>query len=499
MHLSKAKLLIQFLLFLVAAGATVCRLTAAEFTAKFTDGLGRPLAEVAVEIQLRQEGSDGKVLKTEHLNYVSDRAGLVRGTYDEKVFPTSKLWVQVKKAGYQGYSTGLREEYTLNREFQTKDVRRTARLKGEAQQIAMKELLVGRFRRGAEGDWQSLDEVIFCQEREFRPVLRSLLPDAQVGMKAGRLLAFIGAPEDLRLVLQHATPPKRNSSGERWAYPVASALLEPTTEAEWEFLKRCALGDYDDLWAQSGAISSLGLIASPRSLEILGDAAKKETARRERLIEKITRIRANPPVLTDPDLVAAGKKVAQAVKVGNWEDNGEPRFNDEEDMALIDFHFVSGRDALTYTATFHKVGDIWKLRGVRETMQALMGYPPERKSFIGVWHGFDQDHLMFGRLELKEDGTGWFALSQLPKSAPDAYQVKQWSLEGSKLGITLKPVGPDAETITLTNALNGISSLGLEVHGQNGWNSKMSLFNEKSFQGRAGKAKKSLDALRTTK
>jgi hypothetical protein len=41
-------------------------------------------------------------------------------------------------------------------------------------------------------------------------------------------------------------------------------------------------------------------------------------------------------------------------------------------MALINCEFIAGSDLLVHTATFQNMNGIWKLRGVRETMQALL-------------------------------------------------------------------------------------------------------------------------------
>ena len=39
-----------------------------------------------------------------------------------------------------------------------------------------------------------------------------------------------------------------------------------------------------------------------------------------------------------------------------------------------------GYDLLIHTATFHRVEGVWKLRGVRETLQAYLATPPRRTS-----------------------------------------------------------------------------------------------------------------------
>ena len=66
-------------------GVLLCRLSAAEFSAKITDGLGRPLPEATVEVELSEKGPDGKIRKVQRLKFLSDRAGLVNGSYENRV------------------------------------------------------------------------------------------------------------------------------------------------------------------------------------------------------------------------------------------------------------------------------------------------------------------------------------------------------------------------------------------------------------------------------
>lgn len=484
----------MLLLTILPADIATCRVSAAEFTAKVIDGLGRPLADATFEVEIPHAGSDGKVEKMERLKLSSDQDGMVKGKYDEKSISPDKLWVLVSKEGYSRYSTGLRAEYVLERKFYPKDIRRIAKLRGDVQIKELKEVLAGEFGRESKGESETLEESVFFHERQFRIPLQSLVQDEKVGVHAVELLAFIGVPEDLRLVIQHARPPLRELFKDRWTYGVVCALLEPAIEEEWAFLKKCALNEYDDRWVDAGAIDALKLIATPRSRETLQEVRKKNTYREKMIAKAVEYIESKPRPLADANLVEAGKKVAQAIKIGDWEENREPRYNEESDMALIDCQFIAGRDLLTYTATFHKVGDVWKLRGVRETMQALLAFPPERTVFIGVWHGYDEDRLMFGRLELKENGTGRLAISYLPGSPPRTYRIEHWSQRRFKLEITVEPAEPEAEPINLQNVVYGIGSLELEVHGKGrGWSRKMTLFNETEFQSRAKAAKESLE------
>ena len=343
---------------------------AADVSAKVTDPFGRPVPDAIVEIFWLKPVSQDDARTINLAKLVSDRDGIIKGTYDEKSVPADEdILVGVSKPGFSGYSKGLEPEYVLKREFGAADLHRIATLDGDAQVNELRELLAGEFQRDGEG----LDQLVFVQERRFRPALRKLVPDAKVGMVAIRLLAGIGIPEDVRLIVDHAPAPKRIIFEDRWAYPVACALLEPATEKEWAFLRRCALDEYDDSYVQGGAIQSIRLIASPRSLEILKEVKKAGEYDDASIERAIQYVESNPPALTDEDLIAAGKKVAQAVGIGNWEANEKPRLNENGDKALIDLIFISRReghgDDYTFTAAFHKVDAKWKLRSVRQVMQ----------------------------------------------------------------------------------------------------------------------------------
>jgi hypothetical protein len=366
---------VGFLLLLVARPMV---LWGTDVTTKLIDRLGRPVTNAVVDIHWLKSVSKDDVRKIDLVKLTSDRDGVVKGTYDETSVPKGEdIWVEVSKAGYSGYSTaGLRPEFVLDREFGTADVRRIASLQGEAQINQLRELLAGDFENSGSG----LDELVFVQESKFRSRLRALVGDPKVGTAAGPLLAFIGVPDDVRLFLGHAPPPKRELFEDRWAYGIVCALLEPTTEREWTFLRNCAINDYDDLWVDAGAIRTLKLIASPRSKQVLAEVGQKNADRAASVEAAIKFIEAGPAPLSDEDIVVAGKKVAQAIKIGRWHGNKPPQYNEEKDKALVACEFIAGRDLLVHTATFHKVDGKWRLRGVRETMQALLAREPETDS-----------------------------------------------------------------------------------------------------------------------
>ncbi|MGA2041148.1 MAG: hypothetical protein ABSH42_17855 [Bryobacteraceae bacterium] len=216
------------------------------------------------------------------------------------------------------------------------------------------------------GDANTVDS-IFYHERRLRPVIRSFLRDDQTREGAERLLALIGDPGDLRLVIRLAPPPKPGPHANGWAYHVATALLKPSNEQEWAFLRQCALDGFDDHRADAGAIQTLKLIASPRSLKILNETLQQNT-RESSAAAAIAYIQANPPPLTDENLNRLADRVANAIRVGKQVEPWRIRYNAGGDKALVDWAYNTGQ---TYTATFHKVGGLWRVLGVRVTLQRL--------------------------------------------------------------------------------------------------------------------------------
>jgi hypothetical protein len=222
---------------------------------------------------------------------------------------------------------------------------------------------------------------IFYYEDRLRPSIRSRLREGATRNGAQELLAFIGDPSDLRLIVQVAATSKQGSIDNRWAYGVSAALLEPRSEQEWAFLRACALNRYDDGWVDAGAIQTLKLIASPRSLQILREVEQKNADRAASAGKAIDYIQSKPPALRGVELDEVAKRVANVIRIGKWDGNRKPYYNEAGDKALVDFVYEAGEDRLTYTATFHRVEGSWRLRGVRETLQELMPPPPPPSSF----------------------------------------------------------------------------------------------------------------------
>jgi hypothetical protein len=353
-------------------------LCAANVSAKVIDKLGRPVANVVLDVHWLKSVSKDDVRSIPLVKLVSDKNGLAKGKYDETAIPQDEhVWVEISKPGYVTYSSSeLDPEFVLKRKFDDADLARIAGLDGRAQVDEVREVLAGSFGDSGYG----LDDCVFVHEQKFRPPLRALVSDPHVGISAGQLLAFIGVPDDIRHFLEHAPAPKPEPFENRWAYRIASALLEPATEKEWEFLRNCAANEYDDLWVDAGAIQTLKLIALPRCRQILEEVEARNETRADLIEGAIKYIESKPLSFSDLDLVIAGNQVAQAIKTGKWRGNKPPRFNENGDKALVECEFIEERCEFIYTATFHKIDGVWRLRGVRETMQGLLAGEPEKEA-----------------------------------------------------------------------------------------------------------------------
>jgi hypothetical protein len=338
-----------------------------DFSVTVVDGLGRPVEGVLVDVHWLRKDPDREVRKADLLKVTSDAHGIAKGTYDEKTIPVGEEpWVEISKDGYEKYtSSKLSTEYVIKRTFAIDDLSRIASLPTDRMTSELREFLAGDL----EG---SLEKSFFDREDQFRPALRALISDLKIQSTVFEILAFIGVPEDLSLIVSHRPGAANKLFSDRWAYFVACALAQPRNEDDWLFLKSCARGEYDDDWAIFGGVQALKLIAAPRSLEILKTIRDSNTKPSARIQNAIKYIESKPDPLEDSDLQALAKRLAEIIKISRWKGNSEPHFNGKKDKAWIDCVFIAGRDELTYTATFHKEKHKWKFRGVRETMQSLL-------------------------------------------------------------------------------------------------------------------------------
>src|SRR5262245_31308008 len=353
----------------------VQNISAAEFAASIVDGLKRPVAGVVLNVVWHSSDKEATIKTITLLKACSDSKGMVRGTYDERaVSPDGYVCVELNKKGYATdvHNIGrFDSEYEFNRAFHTSDLRRIAKLDDKSRTQELKEIMAGDFRD------DFLDRKLFEMEHVFRQALRELVQDPQVGLMAIVSLAQIGVPEDLAWVVRHVPSPRKDWLENRWACEVVSAMLEPSAEAEWAFIEMCARGDYNDPAVEDDAIRTLRLIASPRSCQVLEAMHPKDKDLAASVVEALTYIRSKPAPLSGRDLVALGRKVASEIAVGKLLDCRAPEFNERRDKALINMEFGLGRESITFTATFHAVGSLWKLRGIRLFSLGTLAQPVE--------------------------------------------------------------------------------------------------------------------------
>ncbi|HWB86447.1 MAG TPA: hypothetical protein VG675_20060 [Bryobacteraceae bacterium] len=119
-------------------------------------------------------------------------------------------------------------------------------------------------------------------------------------------------------------------------------------------------------------MQTLKLIASPEAMEILREAQRENTDRRILAVRAMEYIQSGPQPLAGQDLDALASRVARVVGVGKWTKQTPARFNQAGDKALVDLIYKTAEDRFTYTATFHKISGLWRLRGVRETLQEFV-------------------------------------------------------------------------------------------------------------------------------
>ena len=353
-----------------------------QFSVQVIDGLSQPVSGVTVEAYREQKLTNGQEQRIELGKALSDTNGVAQGIYASSTIPTNgSFMVALSKEGYAGYDAGPQANYILKRRFEAGDLARMLKLPVEEQRSGLREVLAGEMDPAG----PPLNELIFEQESDARPALRWLLDDPQVGAEAGELLAYLGYPEDVRLLLRYAPEPNGDPAVNRWAHAVACTLFEPASEREWSFLKRCASDNYGDHWVDAGAIRTLRLIASPRSLQILQDVRKLNPRRSNEVDQAVAYINSQPGPLSAKDATSAAEKLTQSLDAGTWMGNEPPRYDNQRQAALVDCNFLAGGSQfLVFTATLHLENGMWRVSGVRETRQTLLPKAPKQTESTGA-------------------------------------------------------------------------------------------------------------------
>ena len=307
-----------------------------DFSTRVVDGLGNPIAGVSVRLEVLCELPGGKVKSVTLAKFTTDAAGRVAGSYPGgKQCSELPPDVELRKEGFSGYSdTQFKPEYVLLRQVRSKDLERVVSLKGESQRLALRDVILGE--RNDDMAAKELDELLLSKTSQIHDALLSLTTDEHAKKQASELVAMLALPDDMARILP--TPPSSQDGDafdNRWIYSLVTGLIEPTTESQWELLKRAASGDYDDLWVDAGAIQTLRLNASSRSRSILQEVAAKNADRRKMIDRAVAYIDAGAKPVAEADLIEAGKKAAHAIGFSGWQGNKAPRYSESRDVALI--------------------------------------------------------------------------------------------------------------------------------------------------------------------
>jgi len=312
-----------------------------DFSVKTVDRLDRPLAGVVIEFEC-----DGYWLRFE-----SNQDGIAEGMRP----CATPVLTFISKEGFQGYATGLRSKYVLDRIADAQELSRIATLDKGAQLEEAKALFASPSLK------PELSDAFFYTEARWRPMLLKLAADQSY---ARSMLGLIAVPEDLHFLVALPDLPSSDGFWEVGRYYVAASLIYPDDEAEWRFLQVCATGE--ERWAKYGAIQTLKLTASPRSQKILEEARlrNKDSFGFTVIDEALDYVKSKPAPLADENLEPLVRRVAAAIHAGSWEKIGAPGFNEAQNKALVNLDLPACGS--NYTATFHRVDGKWALRAVRD-------------------------------------------------------------------------------------------------------------------------------------
>ena len=125
------------------------------------------------------------------------------------------------------------------------------------------------------------------------------------------------------------------------------------------------------------------------------------------------------------------------------------------------------------------------------------GPPISESDLLGTWVGYSTGYTEFLRLDLRDDGHGYFAiLSYASQAEAQLYKVKKWQL--TNLNIEVLPVSPEEESIFVQNVSYRVNTLWFEFGGMR-WKREAALFREREFASQNEESKNRIQAYEATK
>jgi len=114
--------------------------------------------------------------------------------------------------------------------------------------------------------------------------------------------------------------------------------------------------------------------------------------------------------------------------------------------------------------------------------------PPNDSDLLGVWAGLAEDGLNYFRIELQPGGAGLCAYVYLHEEAK-LLAVHKWSIQSSRIEITLSPIDNDRNQITKIIGIAHATVMKLTVFGK-GWQCPLVIRREDDMDQRANLVKK---------
>lgn len=332
-----------------------------EVSGRVVDGLGRSVEGVTIQFYCDDENDDLIALE----QFMTDSNGYFQGIIGKM------CWFMVSKKGYQSYAFDeIRQEIVIKKEVGDIEgyINKLLHQKGDELQQGLRELLASsEMESGMEG-YPDLFYNLFKFNDYFAPPLRTLLNEPVFSEDIIDILCYFSYPEDIQHILSLANQKQTYYSS------LAGALTSPTTEEKWDYLQRCILLSTEDRskrYITEQAALALAINGGERALEILHRHPKHEIW--------VTQIyRSIQWILTHPK----GLQGATDLKESAEEASGIFLVKGEEEKfgigrivvdrygkkALVSCSvYHSPREARGYDMVFHKINDIWVLKGIWHT------------------------------------------------------------------------------------------------------------------------------------
>jgi hypothetical protein len=226
---------------------------------------------------------------------------------------------------------------------------------------------------------------IFELGHEAVPALVAALQDGKNMTRAARSLAYVGGPEERKILLTAIKGEKDGDQRSGLSVFLAGALVQPASKQEWSFLEACIQGnnkkkDRDPVVSFSAALA-LGANGSQLALQLLekGEAAGTFANTDDDSVKEIATaihwIKHKPASKgpTSPGIGSDSDQIAKTVLANAFYAEGEPNrtsiqktvFTKDKMRALASVEIYHGpKNAQGYDIVLQKSAGAWEIVGI---------------------------------------------------------------------------------------------------------------------------------------